>query len=133
MKLDRQWDQINTTISKRENKLGHLDEDDVLFRITQILSPLEIRAYDSLMLEQNPFPLEICAYDSLMLGLNPIPSYSNMLEEDKCIGDDGNIRIVCNLSFFSKFLQGKPACVFFLQCILLECWKMMHTEMHLHF
>ena len=43
-----------------------------------------------------------------MLGQNPIPSNSDVLEEDKCIGDDGNVRNVCNMSlsfFWAKLIE----------------------------
>ena len=45
--LDQHWDGINASTSAWENELGNLDEADVPLAISRILTPSEIRDYDS--------------------------------------------------------------------------------------
>ena len=45
--LDQPWDGVNATTSEWEGDLGQLDDTDVPLALRRIMSPAEIRGYDS--------------------------------------------------------------------------------------
>ena len=79
--LDQHWDGINASTSEWENELGNLDEADVPLAISRILTPSEIRDYDS-----------------SSVGNSQIPD--NGMRDDQSVDDDDSMRIdkeVCNV------------------------------------
>ena len=79
--LDQHWDGINASTSAWENELGNLDEADVPLAISRILTPSEIRDYDS-----------------SSVGNSQIPD--NGMRDDQSVDDDDSMRIdkeVCNV------------------------------------
>lgn len=61
--LDRHWDGINATSSEWETDLGHLDEDEVPLALHRVLSPSEIRDYDSSRVGQSHLPTNDESHD----------------------------------------------------------------------
>ncbi len=45
--LDQPWDGVNATTTEWESDLGQLDDTDVPLALRRIMSPAEIRGYDS--------------------------------------------------------------------------------------
>lgn len=45
--LDQTWDGVNATASEWESEFGELDEEDAPMAIRNLLSPAEIREYDT--------------------------------------------------------------------------------------